>query len=103
MIMPLLSVSLIGAVAALLAVALARYPGATAVARGLTGAWLGFLAGALVGGTLDVLTRNGGFIALVGHLGAAAGTIWLLRLGRQPADHPLRPAVRVTPAGRAAE
>lgn len=87
MLMPTLSVTAIGVLAGLVAIGLRRRP-ASALLRGLLGAWLGFLAGAVVGGAADVLAGTGGLLALVGHLGAVAGAAAAVTRARPavPAD-----------------
>lgn len=71
MIVPLLSVSLIGIVVALNR----RGPGLPAgplVGAGLAGAWIGFLAGGALGALVDVFIIGGFWPFLVGHAGALA-------------------------------
>lgn len=73
MIFPFLSVSVIGLIAGTgwfwaKGQSLGAYLGLA-----LAGAWVGFVAGALVGVTVDVVTAQGVYVAIVGHAVAVAG------------------------------
>lgn len=76
MLMPALSVTVIGLFVGVLA-GLVSGSVARATARGLVGAWLGFLAGGLVGLVIDVTTASGGALAVLGHTGALIGALVL--------------------------
>src|SRR5690606_31661684 len=72
MLMPGLSVTLIGI--AIAALGMVRYKRALPVlGRGLVGAWVGFACLALIGLAIDILLFDGVYVAILGHLGAAAG------------------------------
>lgn len=75
MLMPVASVSIIGLVGALVAVAAGWHRVGSAVVRGVGGAWVGFLAGAVGGLAVDVVAGTGVWVAYVGHLGAVVGTV----------------------------
>lgn len=90
MLMPTLSVTVIGVVVAPLAMARGARPG-VALVRGVVGAWLGFLAGAIPGVLIDVATSSGWYVAVPGHAGALAGaSVGLRRFGlpRPAGGHP---------------
>lgn len=70
MVFPTLSVTVIGLVAGLLALRFSREPRWRTFAHGLVGAWAGFLAGAVIGVTIDVVLQSGELVALLGHMGA---------------------------------
>ncbi|QGK69950.1 hypothetical protein GIY23_10830 [Allosaccharopolyspora coralli] len=73
MLMPTLSVSLIGlVVAALIMMTTPGAPGQTMLG-GVLGAWLGFALGALAGSIVDVATGSGVFLAMAGHAAALVG------------------------------
>jgi hypothetical protein len=42
---------------------------------GVVGAWIGFIAGALVGVIIDVILQTGTYVAIIGHVAAAAGAL----------------------------
>ncbi|MDY7102695.1 MAG: hypothetical protein S0880_16055 [Actinomycetota bacterium] len=71
MIVPLLSVTLIGVVVAM------RQSGSRSLRAGtgqvVIGAWAGFLLGAVATIVVDVFTGIGPWVTLVGHLGAYLG------------------------------
>lgn len=71
--MPFLSVTAVGLVVGTLGHIVRG--GDHALWRGFFGAWAGFAAGALVGMVLDVTTRSGHWVPLLGHAGAIAGSI----------------------------
>lgn len=74
MLMPALSVTVIGIAIAVLAIM--RGKGATgALLSGVLGAWLGFIVGAIPGLVLDVVLGDGRFLALLGHIGAVGGAL----------------------------
>lgn len=70
MLIPLISVSLIGLVAGL--AGLTRRAPAVVLFRCLLAAWMGFAVGAMLGLVVDVLLFGGFWIALIGHIGAVA-------------------------------
>ena len=72
MLMPGLSVTLIGLAIAAIAIAL-RKPVVPALLWGLLGAWVGFAALGLVGMVVDVVLFNGVYVAILGHIGAVIG------------------------------
>jgi ribose/xylose/arabinose/galactoside ABC-type transport system permease subunit len=74
MLMPALSVTAIGVIAAVVAITRHRPPVA-ALVHALVGAWLGFLAGAVAGVLLDIALQTGIFVPILGHAVAAAGAI----------------------------
>lgn len=80
MLLPTLSVTVIGLIAGLVSLLLGRDQRRLALLVGVAGAWIGFLAGGLVGVALDVTLGTGGFVAVIGHAGAALGA--LLAVGR---------------------
>jgi hypothetical protein len=78
MLMPFLSVTAIGLVVGTAGLVLRG--GNHALLRAFLGSWAGFAAAALVGLILDVTTRSGHWVPLLGHLGALAGSLasqWL--------------------------
>ena len=78
MLMPLVSVTSIGLVAAAVALLLGRRTVLGAGLRGLLGAWGGFVLGAVAGVLVDVLAGNGVYLPIVGHFGAVVGAAWAL-------------------------
>jgi membrane associated rhomboid family serine protease len=72
MLMPGLSVTLIGLVIAAIAIARGK-PALPVLLRGLVGAWVGFVGLALIGLVVDVLFFSGMYVAILGHIGAAMG------------------------------
>jgi hypothetical protein len=76
MLLPWASVTLIGVLAGLIAFVSGRRSAGYAFGRGVLGAWIGFVLGALVGVTIDIVTHNGYFLAIFGHLAAIAGAAW---------------------------
>ena len=79
MLMPLASVTLIGLLGALVVVGSHRWSPGAALGRGLLGAWVGFVVGAIVGVTIDVVSHDGAWVAILGHLAAVMGTASMLR------------------------
>ncbi len=75
MLMPTLSVTLIGLIVVALVVLTARAPLGRTLLFGLVGAWAGFAAGALGGLLVDVVTASGFHLALVGHAVAVLGAV----------------------------
>jgi hypothetical protein len=82
MLMPFASVTLIGLLGAVTVLGSRRWPPAVALGRGLAGAWAGFVVGAIVGLAIDIVSHDGVYVAVVGHLGAVAGTAAALRRRR---------------------
>ncbi|MDA3648833.1 hypothetical protein LZ318_06085 [Saccharopolyspora indica] len=73
MLMPLLSVTAIGLVTAVLVVITRHAPPVRALLLGLVGAWAGFAGGAVVGVVVDVIAGTGWMVALAGHVVAVIG------------------------------
>ncbi|MGB3632500.1 MAG: hypothetical protein WA982_00515 [Rubrobacteraceae bacterium] len=80
MILPTLSVTVVGLIGAAVGGAMRMHAPLMALARGLVGAWGGFAAGALIGVLIDVVTQTGIWLGIVGHLAAVAGTVVAIRL-----------------------
>lgn len=76
--MPALSVTVIGVVIAVAGIIRGK-PTAGMLLRGLLGAWLGFVAGAIPGVVLDVILADGVYVALLGHIVATVGAIVAVR------------------------
>jgi uncharacterized membrane protein YeaQ/YmgE (transglycosylase-associated protein family) len=74
MLLPTVSVTVIGLIAGPLAVVMGRSRPARALLLGVVGAWAGFVVGALVGVALDVV-GSGTYLAIVGHLMAVIGAV----------------------------
>jgi hypothetical protein len=74
MLLPTVSVTAIGLLAGLLATLLGRRPGPS-LTRGFLGAWIGFVAGAILGVFIDVVLQTGGYLAVIGHIAAALGAL----------------------------
>lgn len=74
MVMPALSVTAIAIVVAVVAILRKRPTAATAL-RAFVGAWVGFVAGAVPGVIADILSGSGGYVAVLGHAGAAVGAV----------------------------
>jgi hypothetical protein len=79
--MPTLSVTMIGIVIAITGIVRGK-PAAGTLLRGIIGAWLGFVAGAVPGVALDVAVTNGVFVAVFGHIGAIV--VGVMAVGRAP-------------------
>lgn len=103
MLMPALSVTVIGIVIAVVGIIRGK-PATAMLLRGLVGAWLGFVPGVIPGVMLDVILTNGVYVALLGHIGAlAGGAVAVARPGRHR-DWPTQPGLaEAEPAGRGAE
>lgn len=74
MLLPGLSVTLIGLVIGLLAGLAVGTPGRGLV-RGVVAAWIGFIGGAFVGLPVDALLRTGTWLGWMGHAGAIAAAL----------------------------
>ncbi|MDI3423181.1 hypothetical protein [Streptomyces luteolus] len=74
MLMPTLSVTLIGLLVAVV-LTWGGWPGARPLLGALVGAWAGFALGALAGLAVDVISGQGFFLALAGHAAALPGAI----------------------------
>lgn len=74
MLLPGLSVTLIGLVVGLLAGVAGGTPGRGLV-RGVVAAWIGFIGGAFVGLLVDALLRTGAWLGWMGHAGAIAAAL----------------------------
>lgn len=77
MLLPLVSVTLIGFVAGLLVRPSppARRGVGRSLVAGCVGAWAGFAVFGLVGVVVDVLAGTGSYVALLGHAGAVIGAL----------------------------
>lgn len=80
MILPTLSVTVIGLIGAAVCVAMRMQSPTSALVRGLAGAWGGFVCGALLGVLIDVVVQTGIWLAIIGHLAALAGTVFAIRI-----------------------
>ena len=80
MLMPALSVTLIGLVVGVVAGLAGGRPG-KAIGRGLIGAWIGFALGAVAGLVVDLAVQTGYGVAIAGHISALARAIVALRVG----------------------
>jgi len=47
----------------------------SAIRRGVAGAWIGFICGALLGLVADIALHAGGALAVLGHYAAIAGAV----------------------------
>lgn len=74
MLLPGLSVTLIGLVVGLLAGVAVGTPGRSQV-RGVVAAWIGFVGGAFVGLLVDALLRTGTWLGWLGHAGAIVAAV----------------------------
>jgi hypothetical protein len=72
MLMPGLSVTLIGLGIAAVAIA-RRKPVLPALLCGLIGAWVGFAGLALIGLVIDIILFDGAYVTILGHIGAVIG------------------------------
>jgi uncharacterized membrane protein YeaQ/YmgE (transglycosylase-associated protein family) len=75
MLLPTVSVAVIGLIAGLLALVVGRSRPARALLLGVVGAWLGFLVGAIVGVSVDIVVESGIYLGIVGHLMAVVGAV----------------------------
>jgi hypothetical protein len=82
--LPTVSVTVIGLLAGVIALLLGRYRPGPSLARGIAGAWIGFVAGALVGVIIDAILQTGVYVALIGHVAAAMGAFAALARFRTP-------------------
>lgn len=90
MVMPALSVTMIGLVGAAVGALSGRWPLGSALGRGIVGAWVGFGVGAVIGIVIDVAFGEGVFVAIVGHGAAIIGAVGALR----PAEERRLPGIR---------
>lgn len=82
MLLPAVSVTLIGLVAGLIFTLLRRSKPLVMLLLGVAGAWVGFLVGAVFGIAIDVISQSGVFVAILGHLMAIPGSlVSLMRFG----------------------
>jgi hypothetical protein len=88
MVMPLLSVTVIGVIVGMVAGAATGKIGRRPI-EGVVAAWLGFLAGAVLGILLDILAGTGWIVAWFGHAAALAGAVASFTVG------PFRPRTSV--------
>ena len=86
MLFPTLSVTVIGLLVSLVALLKGAPRSWRSLALGVVGTWMGFIVGGIVGVTVDVILATGIYVAIVGHLAAAAGAfLTLARFGSGPA------------------
>lgn len=103
MLMPTVSVTVIGLVVGLVGLLLNRGRAWRELLRGLVGAWAGFLGGALAGVIMDVMLGTGVFVALVGHgLAVLGALVAVAGLGQTMAQrdrrsYPVRPSEESEP------
>ncbi|WP_139347655.1 hypothetical protein [Nocardia donostiensis] len=83
MLMPIVSVTVLGFVGAVVVVSLRRTPVGRSLLLGIVGAWLGFAAGAIAGALVDVVLGTGWVLALAGHAAAFAAATALVVGQRQ--------------------
>ncbi|HSJ83226.1 MAG TPA: hypothetical protein VLA91_05345 [Acidimicrobiia bacterium] len=88
MVMPLLSVTAIGVIVGMVAGAATGKIGRRSI-EGVVAAWLGFLAGAILGILFDILAGTGSMVAWLGHAAALAGAVATFTVG------PFRPRTSV--------
>lgn len=88
MLFPLVSVTAIGLVVAMVAWVV-RGRLLASVLSSVAGAWTGFVAGGILGVLVDVVTASGDNLFRVGHVGAMVGaavaSVWETRLAAEPA------------------
>jgi hypothetical protein len=75
MLLPTISVTVIGLIAGLLVVVTGASRPARALLLSVVGAWVGFVVGAIIGVTIDVVVQSGIYLAIVGHLMAVVGAV----------------------------
>jgi cell shape-determining protein MreD len=75
MLMPALSVTALGVIAAAAVSVHLRSAHVRVFAAGFLGSWAGFLCGAVAGLLVDVLTGGGVFLAVFGHTAALVGAV----------------------------
>ena len=75
MLLPTVSVTVIGLIAGLLVVFMGARRPARALLLGVVGAWAGFVVGAIIGVAIDVVVQSGIYLAIVGHLMAVVGSV----------------------------
>jgi hypothetical protein len=88
MVMPLISVTAIGVIVGIVAGAATGKAGHSPI-EGVVAAWLGFLAGAILGVLLDILAGTGSMVAWLGHAAALRGAVASFTVG------PFRPRTSV--------
>jgi hypothetical protein len=79
MLLPTVSVTVIGLIAGLLVVFMGARRPARALLLGVVGAWAGFVVGAIIGVAIDVVVQTGIYLAIMGHLTAVVGAVVALR------------------------
>ena len=82
MLFPIVSVTLIGLIAGLLFAFFRKSRPTLALLLGVSGAWMGFITGAVLGVVVDVIAQTGVFLAIMGHLAAVLGAVVPLFLYR---------------------
>lgn len=95
MLMPTVSVTVIGLTVGVVGLLLFNRGRAWRdLLRGLVGAWLGFLGGALAGIIMDVMLGTGVFVALVGHgLAVLGALVAVAGLGQTMGERDHRPVL----------
>jgi hypothetical protein len=73
--MPAVSVTVLGVVAGFIGLLLVRHRSWSSMVHGIAGAWVGFIAGAIVAIILDVVLGSGTLLPVLGHAAAAAGAL----------------------------
>lgn len=73
MLMPTFSVTAIGLLVGLTAILIMRRQPGRIIVLGVVGSWAGFVLGAVIGVTVDVIIGTGVYVAIAGHLAAALG------------------------------
>ena len=84
MLLPTVSVTVIGLIAGLLVVVVGGSQPARALLLGFVGAWVGFVVGAIIGVAVDIVVQSGIYLGIVGHLFAVAGAVVALTRFRTP-------------------
>jgi hypothetical protein len=80
MLLPAVSVTVVGLIAGLIFVIIKRIRPLLALFWGVAGAWIGFILGAVCGVTIDVIAQTGIYVGIAGHIMALLGsTLTLLR------------------------
>ena len=75
MLLPAVSVTVIGLIAGLLFIIVGEKRLMYTLPRGIAGAWIGFIMGTILGVIIDVIAQTGIFLGIMGHLMAVFGSI----------------------------
>ena len=78
MLLPTITVTVIGLLFAAIAAAVHRRAAAWVVLLGVVGAWVGYLVGAGAGRVLDAATASDRMLDVFGHLGAIVVAAWVV-------------------------